>query len=214
MKWLFGILVLINAGVALWAVAHKNLLGSEQDPARPPIAPDGMRLVEPAPRAPVGPAPVALCFRIGPFFNPEQLMLAGQKLDGLGVPFSQRNVGARQIRAFRVFLGPYAAVDTAQSVEERLAAAGIADHYVKQDGETGPIVSLGLFSQQDSAKSLHRELEDKGFGAEIRIEDRTLDPTYWLELKDATANRGSGDALTVSGWGDKRARLREIRCDL
>ena len=212
MKWLFGILILINAGVLLWAVAHKNLLGGEQIAGRPPIAPETMRLVQPAPQAPAGPVLAAACFRIGPFFDRQQLALASQKLEGLGVAFSQRDVGARQIRAFRLFLGPYPSLEAAQAEEERLAVAGVADHYVKQDGETGPIVSLGLFSQQQSAEALRGEVEGKGFGPELRIEDRTLAATFWLELMNAEANRRSADALVASVWGDGRARLREIPC--
>jgi hypothetical protein len=198
--------------VALWAVAHKDLLGAEQAVGRPAIAPEAMRLVQVAPATPGDASSDDVCFRIGPFANREQLSVATQRLLGLGVPFVERDIGARQIRAFRLFLGPYPSLQAAQVAEQRLAAAGVADHYVKQDGETGPIVSLGLFSQQEGAEAVRSDVAGKGFRPEVRVEDRMLAATFWLELMDAAANRRSAGVLTAGAWGDARARVREIQC--
>ncbi len=212
MKWAFGILVLVNAGVFLWAVAHKNLLGSPPERTRPAVHPEAMRLVDPEADRPTGPPVATACYRIGPFHNPDQLALAGQKLDGMGVPFTERNIAARPIRAFRVFLGPFPTLPAAHAEEVRLVGAGVADHYVKQEGELGPIVSLGLFSREESAAALRTELENRDFRPQVRVEDRTLSATYWLELMDGEANRRAAGTLNTSPWGDERARLREIRC--
>lgn len=211
MKWVFGVLVLVNAGVALWAVAHKDVLSDRPFPVRVAINPDAMRLVvEPTPSTTAG-ASVGPCFRIGPFLDYAQLTLATQKLDALSVRHSEISVDARQIRAYRVYLGPFSALTDAQGAEQRLGATGISDHYLKQE-DPGAIVSLGLFSQKLSAETLARQLSDQGFTAQVRSEDRTLGPTYWLELPDQAANDRVGSALRDTPWGDQRSQLREIRC--
>ena len=48
--------------------------------------------------------------------------------------------------------------------------------------------------------------------SELRIEDRLLGPTFWLELDDRDANKAAGGDLRQASWGDPRAKLRSLSC--
>ena len=153
-----------------------------------------------------------LCLRIGPFFDQRLASKTGEKLTALSVPFDTRSVKARKIRAHRVYLGPFAASSEIDAQRKSLTDAGIKDHYVKRQAGEQEIISLGLFTQSNGAEALVQELKEKNIQARTRPEDRTLKPTFWLELRDTKANESAQSELAGETWGDERAKLSEFPC--
>ena len=218
MKWVFGTLLLFNVGLYLWTYGHRP---DSTEFIRPPVNGETMMLL--SEMAPVKsetkveatddqPVELTYCLRIGPFFDIKLASESGDRLAKLALPFEARSVKAREIRAYRVYLGPF---DTSTAVQEQravLSENGVTEHYVKKQSGQGDIVSLGLFIQSDGADSLLSELKSKNIEAQIRTEDRTLEPTYWLELRDTKANHQSQPKLAVMKWGDERTKLSEFPC--
>lgn len=218
MKWVFGILLLCNVGLYLWTYGQRTD-GTES--TRPPENGETMKLLsEVTPAAnetkaePSDDQPIeqSFCLRIGPFFDINLASESGEKLASLALPFKARSVKARAIRAYRVYLGPFTSSGAAQEQRTLLNENGITDHYVKRQSGEQDIISLGLFIQSDGADALMEQLEAKDIKPHVRTEDRTLEPTYWLELRDSNANRNSESRLDAMEWGDERTKLSEFPC--
>ena len=234
--------MLVNAGLFLWATGHKPsttefirptvngetmMLLSEMMPAQPTVVitpvkdtrePEGDKLEngerpeKEQQRVEVEQAP-AICLRIGPFYDNKLAEKTGDRLKAMSLAVSSRTVKAREIRAYRVFLGPFESSAEVDKQRQALTDKGVSDHYVKRETGQEDVISLGLFIQKTGAKSLVNQLEKKNVSARTKPEDRLMDPTTWLELKDTDANRKVQTELAaIKTWGDARARLSEYPC--
>ncbi len=214
LKWVVAGLVLLNVALLLWATGHKGLSASDAT-ARQTINPEAMKLV-----AEIAPSrqlvevsqTASLCFRVGPFLTADQMDQAGDTLRGLSVPFETRTVPAREIRAYRVFLGPFSSSSAVEVQRQLLRTSGVTDHYVKREKEGQNVISLGLFSRKAGAEEVVRTMQEKNIQAQVRSEDRRLVTTYWLELRDGRANQAAVAELKQAQWADERAKLRQYPC--
>lgn len=213
MKWLAGFLLLFNAGLFLWATGHDpDRAGSSG--SYPVVNAEGMRLLsEVAPEDTSAPDDGRRCVRIGPFSSSAVASLAAQKLDAMSISHSRRTVGSREIRAYRVFLGPFEN-DSAMDVQRRLLeAGGVEDYYVKPGSDGGGgIISLGLFSQRDGAEVMRRNLAEDNIEAKLRTEERLLEPNFWLEVDDPAVAGGTPGELAEASWGENDVRVRRYQC--
>lgn len=213
MKWLAGFLLLFNAGLFLWATGHDP---DRSSPAGgyPVVNAEGMRLLsEVGPEDASAPDVGRGCVRIGPFSSSAVASLAAQKLDAMSIRYSRRTVGSREIRAYRVFLGPFES-DSAMDVQRRLLeSGGVEDYYVKPGSDgSGGIISLGLFSQRDGAEVMRRNLADDNIDARLRTEERVLEPNFWLEVDDPAVSGGTPRELAEASWGENDVRVRRYQC--
>lgn len=155
----------------------------------------------------------AICLRIGPFYDKNLAAESESRLQAMSLLVSSRTVKAREIRAYRVYMGPFDTQPEIDKQRKELNAKGVSDHYVKRESGQKDIISLGLFIQKSGAKSLVRQLKKKNVSARTKPEDRVMEPTTWLELKDTTADRNIQPRLAaIKTWGDARARLSEYPC--
>lgn len=208
MKWVFALLVLANVGMYLWATGHKTNGSSS---VRPAVNVDGMRLLSELP-AKSNSRNTSSCYRIGPFSDQSGSTQAVKTLDELSVAYTALTIKKREVRAYRVYLGPF---ETAEQIEKQrniLRSSGINEHYVKSERAAQDLISLGLFSQQTRADEFMRELIKKDVRAKTRPENRTLGPTHWLELHDVASKEGVLGVLRETQWADDRARLRVFPC--
>jgi hypothetical protein len=207
MKWLVGILCLLNAGLFLWSSGHTPAA------AYPVVNEDNMRLIremQAGNRSSGQGEP--RCARIGPFVDSSVAALAAQKLDSLSLGYNRRTVKSREIRAYRVFLGPFESSSAIEAQRRLLRRAGIEDFYLKRDAASGDIISLGLFTQRNGAETLAAKLGRQDIQARIRPEERTLKPSFWLEIDSPVAVRNLPRELAGARWGEKGAALRRYDC--
>lgn len=212
MKWLAGFLLLLNAALFLWATGHDP--GQPTSAAAyPVVSAESMRLLsEVKARRESSGDDKPLCVRIGPFDSSAVVSLAAQQLDAMSLSYTRRTVKAREIRAFRVFLGPFQSESAITTQRRLLENAGVEDYYVKRLEDGGGIVSLGLFSQREGAEIRQRQLDAKGVEAKLRTEQRVLEPNFWLEVNDPGVAGGVPDELAGANWGEKSARARRYEC--
>lgn len=212
MKWVVGLLCLLNAGLFLWATGFDDG-GLAPASAYPVVKPENMRLLhELRERRDAAKEGEIRCARIGPFVDSAVASLAAQKLDSLSLSYSRRTVKAREIRAYRVFLGPFETRSAVEARQRRLQAAGVEDFYIKRDEAGAGIISLGLFSQRNGARLLADKLSRLDIEHKIRPEDRTLRPSFWLEINDPAVARNLPAELSEAQWGEQSAELRRYDC--
>lgn len=212
MRWLVGFLVLVNAALFLWATGHSPRRSSGAS-AYPVVSAESMRLLSEVRHQDGSSAQAGRrCARIGPFVNSAVADLAAQKLDAMSMDYSRRTVKPREIRAFRIFLGPFESEAAIDAQRRLLDAAGVKDYYVKHDEPGGGIISLGLFSQRDGAETLLESLRRSEIQAKLRPENRVLQPTFWLEIDDPAVAQGIPPELAHASWGEKGVKITRYGC--
>jgi hypothetical protein len=214
MKWLAALLILANIGIYLWSTGIEPPEPALLPP--PPINLPAMRLVQekaPAAKPAATPAPVAkLCLRIGPFMQAAEAEALSRELASLKLAHRKNVQGGRQIRRWRVYLGPYPDAGAMESRRVELKKLGVADQYVKRESDGRDILSLGLFSQSAIADRYVQELRIKGVHPLIRPEDFPLGSVIWIDLTDTEANARAAESLRAFRYPDARTALREAPC--
>lgn len=208
MKWVFAILVVLNVCLYLWATGHKNI---SSPLLRPVINSQGMRLLSEI-YGSQSDRQSTSCYRIGPFSEKSGSTNAVGKLEALSVPYTALTIKVRELRAYRVYLGPFTTQGQIEQQREVLRNSRVNEHYVKSESRDKDVISLGLFSQRGRAGEFIDTLRRKNIVAKIRPENRTLGPTHWLELRDSDTNQEVLGALRETRWVGDQARLRSFPC--
>ena len=208
MKWVLAILVVLNVGMYLWATGHKN---TSTPLLRSVINADRMSLLSESSGSRSDRQSTS-CYRIGPFSEKSGSANAVEKLNDLSVTYTTLTVKIREVRAYRVYLGPFSTQDQIEQQRDVLRNSGINEHYVKSESRNTDVISLGLFSQRGRAEEFMQALRRKNIVAKTRPENRTLGPTYWLELRDNDTKQEILSTLRETQWKGDQARLRAFPC--
>ena len=209
MKWVFLVLVVANVGLYLWVNSHQtynavSVVGGETD-----INVEVMELVHERQARRIN-EEVFECMRIGPFSTADTFSRASRLLINEGFGFTRNVFSARELRNFRVYLGPFTTQAAKETAERRLKQQGL-DYYVYED-KKGELLSVeGLFSEGEAAGAYVAELKGVGLDAKARSEVRILGPWRWLEVADAVTEERR-DTLRGIEWGDAKAQAAGVPC--
>ena len=209
MKWIFFVLVVANGGLYFWVNDHQTysavtVAGGETD-----INVEGMELVHERQATSIN-EDVFECMRIGPFSTADTFSRASRLLINEGFGFTRDVVSARELRNFRVYLGPFTTQAAKETAERRLKQQGL-DFYTHED-KGGELFSVaGLFSEGEAAGAYVAELKGVGLDAKARSEVRILGPWRWLEVAD-TVTEERRDTLRGFEWGDAKAQVAGVPC--
>lgn len=209
MKWVVAVLVLVNVLLVLWAVGPGERLIGSGPVALAPVNPGSMRLLDPAAGVPAG-AGTTVCIRIGPFYSHAAAAEVQRTVRGMGLEPRRTTVEEREIRAQRVYLGPFASAAELTAARGQLRELSV-DHYVIDDAGQQSL-SLGLFTQTAMAERYLDHLAAQGVQAGLRPEMRSFGPTLWLEVRGLAAGDDRRQRLALAPLGDPRARVREVPC--
>lgn len=172
MKWLFGLLLLINIGL----LAYFNLDKIAPKPAQvhQPINPDKLKILDSqslaampkkvvaVPVAPVVEAPATTCYEWGSFtasnLPSAQVALVKLGLEGI----AKQADTAKADRRFWVYYPPLKNAQQAQEKADEIKALGIGEIFVVQDSQWRHAISFGLFQDEKLATNLLNDLQAKG----------------------------------------------------
>ncbi|MEA3292627.1 MAG: SPOR domain-containing protein [Pseudomonadota bacterium] len=148
------------------------------------------------------------CFRVGPFKVKQLLNAVSIALRQEGVRFRVVQSKGRELKATRVYLGPYASRAEAGAMIERLKSMGLPAYIYRSDG--GQLrVSLGYFTQEGLATKYTAALEQKGVQAKIEPEFKMLGPFDWLEIR---VRRGDAGSIKGRNWGEREVEVKTVAC--
>ena len=209
MKWVFLVLVVANVGLYLWVNSHQtynavSVVGGETD-----INVEVMELVHERQARRIN-EEVFECMRIGPFSTADTFSRASRLLINEGFGFTRSVFSARELRNFRVYLGPFTTQAAKETAERRLKQQGL-DYYVYEDKEGELLSVAGLFSEGEAAGAYVAELKGVGLDAKARSEVRILGPWRWLEVADAVTEERRNTLRGIE-WGDAKARVAGVPC--
>ena len=209
MKWVFLVLVVANIGLYLWVNSHQtynavSVVGGETD-----INVEVMELVHERQARRIN-EEVFECMRIGPFSTADTFSRASRLLINEGFGFTRSVFSARELRNFRVYLGPFTTQAAKETAERRLKQQGL-DYYVYEDKEGELLSVAGLFSEGEAAGAYVAKLKGVGLDAKARSEVRVLGPWRWLEVADAVTEERRNTLRGIE-LGDAKAQVAGVPC--
>ena len=209
MKWVFLVLVVANVGLYLWVNSHQtynavSVVGGETD-----INVEVMELVHERQARRIN-EEVFECMRIGPFSTADTFSRASRLLINEGFGFTRSVFSARELRNFRVYLGPFTTQAAKETAERRLKQQGL-DYYVYEDKEGELLSVAGLFSEGEAAGAYVAKLKGVGLDAKARSEVRILGPWRWLEVADAVTEERRNTLRGIE-LGDAKAQVASVPC--
>ena len=209
MKWVFLVLVVANIGLYLWVNDHQTYSAVPVSGGETDINVEGMELVHER-QAKRSNEESFECMRIGPFSTADTFSRASRLLINKGFGFTRSVVSARELRNFRVYLGPFTTEAAKETAERRLKQQSL-DYYVYEDKE-GELLSVeGLFSEGEVAGAYVAALKEVGLDAKARSEVRILGPWRWLEVADAVTEERRNTLRGIE-WGDAKAQAVGVPC--
>ena len=209
MKWIFLVLVVANVGLYLWVNSYQTfdavpVAGGETD-----INVEVMELVHERQARRIN-EEVFECMRIGPFSTADTFSRASRLLINEGFGFTRSVFSARELRNFRVYLGPFTTQAAKETAERRLKQQGL-DYHVYEDKEGELLSVAGLFSEGEAAGAYVAELKGVGLDAKARSEVRILGPWRWLEVADAVTEERRNTLRGIE-LGDAKAQVASVPC--
>ena len=223
MKWSVGLLLLANVALYLWLDERNE--DHEQVPlAQPEVNREGMLLLHELGGANSSPAAQATadftapattakgnssCYRIGPFKEATAWQAANQWMKSRQFAHQAVRSASRELRAIRVYLGPFESHAEAQPIMDWLDERSI-EHFIKPGKLEQVRISLGYFIQEALAVKFIAYLLSQDIVANSQPEYRTIGPFDWLEASIAPTRR---NALLSHDWREKGVATLEITCN-
>lgn len=124
---------------------------------------------------------VKRCISVGPFRDVAETAHAASTLRGGGYDPRQRVADGEVWAGVWVYLPLPAARDAADKMLAKLKAGGIDDALEMPGPNDGPVVSLGLYSEQKRAQSRIAQAQSMGFNPGIADRKRNGN-VYWIDI--------------------------------
>lgn len=155
----------------------------------------------------------ANCFRVGPFLHKENYELAQAVLYNADVEYKKAKRESQESNVFRVFLGPFESSAQAADIRTDLRRKKILDHFVRKKADGTFIVSLGIYTSQQSVADAVRLFEESL--SDVKYEDELvlLPESYWLYFNLGEENPIRQQLLQLD-WGERAAKMGKFECQL
>lgn len=124
---------------------------------------------------------VKRCISVGPFRDVAETAHAAATLRGGGYDPRQRVADGEVWAGVWVYLPLPAARDAADKMLAKLKAGGIDDALEMPGPNDGPVISLGLFSEQKRAQARIAQAQTLGFNPGIADRKRSGN-VYWIDI--------------------------------
>jgi hypothetical protein len=151
------------------------------------------------------------CYRIGPFMHQANFDLAEAVLLNAGVDYRKSTRASVKSDVFRVYLGPYLSLAKASDVRDELKRNNILDQFIRQEDEQRYIISLGIYSVQESADNAVQLFSNRLNSVNLKKEVVMLPESFWLHF--AIENESQiKQQLASMDWGEQSAKSGRHKC--
>jgi cell division septation protein DedD len=154
-------------------------------------------------------AAAARCTSVGPFRDLSQAATAAATLRAAGHQPAQRVAEGEIWIGYWVYIAAIATEQQADEILAKVREQGITDSYVIPNSDSGPLVSLGVFSEISGVTRRRDEVRELGF--EPQVVDRTRRATvYWVDVTLGPEQSLDFDSLQPPG---RIIRLEQRDCE-
>jgi len=151
------------------------------------------------------------CYRVGPFLNQVNYELAQAVLFNTNVSFKKSMRESQESNVYRVFLGPFSDREQVNEAKEYLKERRVLDHFVRKREQGDYIVSLGIYTTDETVleavQLLKQDLEGVKFESELVL----LPESYWLHFAIEDENQIHQQLAQVD-WGEPSAKMGKYEC--
>lgn len=151
---------------------------------------------------------VQFCFRVGPFKKENSWLSANEWMAQNGISFQHVTSESRELRAVRVYLGPYDSISDTSSTVDQLKGKNL-DHFVYLVENGLARISLGYFTQEELAAKFLEYLNTIDVDAQSQLEYRQLGPFNWMEIPVGNVESGQ---LSNHDWIEESVGLTQVDC--
>jgi len=154
----------------------------------------------------------AECYRVGPFLHQANYELAQAVLFNTGVPFEKSSRASKASNVYRVFLGFFESEEDVAVARKKLNESGVRDHFVRIQDDGSKMISLGIYSTEESVNEAVTLFERRIDDVRTRSENVVLPDSFWLHF---SANQGDHllSQLNAIDWGEPSAKMGLFDCD-
>lgn len=157
---------------------QKNI--DEKPQVKPEAEPEKVAKANPRP-SPKFKDGKAICYALGPFDGMPQAKNISEKLQDLGAFTVERSVTKESPIGYWVYLSSYKSWKEAKDKVLVLEKKGYKDMFIVGRGTMKNAVSLGLFKNENGAKSRVNELKNIGEKPKIQTQYKQLEQ-YWIDI--------------------------------
>jgi len=155
---------------------------------------------------------VESCYRIGPFMHQANYELAQAVLFNADVDYKKSKRASKASNVFRIYLGPYQGQPDVDRMRIELRQKKILDHFVRRQDDGTLMISLGIYSTEETAGTALRLFREKLSAVNQRSENVILPDSYWLHF-DSAGDDQMLRQLSVMDWGEPSAKMGLFRCE-
>lgn len=152
-----------------------------------------------------------VCYRLGPFMHQASYELAQAVLFNADVDFQKSRRASQESDVYRLYLGPFADAGEVADARLELKRQRILDHFSRKLANGEYMISLGIYSTQETADNALRLFEGKLDGVKLQNEIVVLPDSYWLHF---VLQRSSSkfEQLSDIEWGENSVKLGPHTC--
>lgn len=152
-----------------------------------------------------------VCYRLGPFLHKASYELAQAVLFNAGVDYQKSTRTSQSSDVYRLYLGEFN--DDVQVADARLELKQkkILDHFARKLDSGKYIISLGIYSSQETAETALRLFSGKLDGVKMKSETVLLPDSHWMHFV-LPKNSSMLEQLTEIEWGENSAKLGPHSC--
>ena len=167
---------------------------------------------EPKPARKSGGSKLAVCYSLGPFEAQAQVKSISAKLLDLGATAEDRVEKLRVPIGYWVYLPRFDSWNDARRKVMDLEKKGMTDIFIMGRGRMKNAVSLGLYKEEESAKSRMEKI--KAFGVTPKMETQyTVDERYWIDIGVAAGKKQVVSAIEAIAKGLTILDLVPRKCE-
>lgn len=151
------------------------------------------------------------CYRLGPFIHQSNYEVAQAVLFNANVEYQKSTRESKTSNVFRVYLGPFDSKAATDDARRDLKRKNILDHFARREEEGRYVISLGIYTTEQSANDAVSLFDGKLDDVKLKEEMVVLPSTYWL-LFSLDGNDEVKQHLSQVDWGESSAKLGKFEC--
>lgn len=152
-----------------------------------------------------------VCYRLGPFMHQASYELAQAVLFNADVNFQKSTRVSQESNVYRLYLGMFASGVEVADARLDLKRKRIFDHFSRKLDSGEYMISLGIYSTQETANTALRLFDGKLEGVKMQNETVVLPDSYWLHFV-LQQSSPKFEQLNDIDWGENSVKLGPHTC--
>ncbi len=127
-------------------------------------------------------AEIPQCFSLGPFKKKEAAQETLAAINAMGLRPVIRSTAMRQKKRFWVYLPPYDTRQEAVDEAGKLAALGVEDYFIINDGRRDNAISLGIFNDKSDSDQRIKKITTLGYTPKVEVRSENVS-VFWIDTQ-------------------------------